>query len=126
MTYNAADRKDVRRAEKAARIAERDRGKVLRGIMSTTNGREFIWNRLEAAHVFTISPPTDALAMAFQQGERNQGLQLLSDIMRWCPDEFIESMREANGRRTADTGSDSDDAGIAAADDDTDSVPDAA
>ena len=32
--------------------------------------------------------------MAFAEGERNQGLQLLADIMRWCPERFIEMMRE--------------------------------
>lgn len=102
MSYNTGERKDIRRAEKAAKLAEQNRGEVLLAIMSTIPGREWIWNRLSMAGVFTVFPPTNALAMAFNEGNRNQGLALLNDVMQWCPDEFILAMREANARRTDD------------------------
>lgn len=99
--YNAADRKDVRRAEKAARQAELARGEVVKGLMDTTAGRRYVWDRLSAAHIFVTSFNLDPVQMAFNEGERNQGLQLLGDIMQWCPDLFIQAMRESNERHLA-------------------------
>ena len=103
---NAADRKSVRAAEKAAAIADRERGETIATIASTTSGRRYLWEKLEAAHIFTSVYNDLPERMAFLEGERNQGLQLLGDIVQYCPDQFLEMMREANGRRTrSDTAS---------------------
>ena len=100
--FNAGERKDIRRREKEAKLADLNRGEVLRNLMSTVPGREWVWNRLASANVFVVSAPIDALQMAFREGERNQGILLLNDVMQWCPDEFILAMREANERRSND------------------------
>lgn len=96
---DAASRKDIRAKEKADRQADRDRGAVIIGVMDSKIGRNYIWEQLAAAHVFTTSYSTDALAMAFAEGERNSGLRLLDDIMSWCPEQFTLMMREQNDRR---------------------------
>ena len=96
---NAASRKEIRRKEKEARQAERDRGVVILETMSTKNGRGYVWDQLAAAHVFATSYSPDALQMAFAEGERNFGLRLLNDIIEWCPEQFIQMMREQNERR---------------------------
>ena len=101
MTYSAADRKDIRRAEKDEAVATRQRGEVIFGLMSTSPGRAYIWEQLSAAHIFSTSFALDALQMAFSEGERNAGLRLLNDIMDTCPDEFILMMRERNERDSA-------------------------
>jgi hypothetical protein len=100
MVYNAANRKDVRRAEKAARQADVARQDTVRGLMSTTQGRQWAYERLVACHIFASSFSLDALQMAFAEGERNAGLQLLNDVMQVSPDEYIQMMREANVRDT--------------------------
>lgn len=100
MTYDASDRKSIRRAEKAASIADRTRGEVLVQIMSTTAGREWVWHRLAQGNVFQSTYNDQPQRMAFEEGKRSAGLSLLDDIMQWCPEQFIEAMREANGRRT--------------------------
>lgn len=100
MIYNAANRKDIRRAEKDANHVERSRLDVIRHLCDDTAGRRYIWDRLSAAHIFTSSFSPDALAMAFAEGERNIGLQLLNDIMLACPDHFLLMMREHNERST--------------------------
>lgn len=97
---NAADRKSIRAKEKASRLADQNRREVLVGIMSTTFGREWVWNQLERAHVFEMSFTPDALLTAFREGERNQGQLLLNDVMVACPEQFIIAMRESNVRRT--------------------------
>lgn len=100
MTYDASNRKDIRRAEKESARAERNRGAVLREIASTTAGREYLWHQLEAAHIFTTPFSLDTNQTMFNLGEQNAGLRLLADITQFCPEEFITAMREANGRRT--------------------------
>ena len=102
MTLNTADRKSVRAAEKAADRADRARGEIITSIMSTTPGRAFFWDKLSAAGIFTTTFSSDPIQMAFNEGQRNQGLLLLNDIIQWCPEQFILAMREFNGRRTSD------------------------
>ena len=99
---NAASRKEIRRKEKDARLAEKTRGGVTIDLMSTKNGRGYVWDQLTAAHVFSTSYAPDALQMAFAEGERNSGLRLLNDIIEWCPEQFIQMMREQNERSTID------------------------
>lgn len=100
---NTADRKEIRRKEKEDRQAEKDRGQVILEIMSHKPGRNYAWDILSSAHVFATSYSPDALATAFAEGERNFGLRFLNDIMQWCPEQFIQMMREQNERRTDDS-----------------------
>lgn len=102
MPNNAANRRSVREAERASREADRERGQVLTGVMSTTQGREWLWSRLESTHIFASTYNDSPTRMAYLEGQRTAGLDLLADIMHWCPDLFIQAMREANVRRTLD------------------------
>lgn len=99
--YSAANRKDIRAAEKAEKAREASRQSVLVGLMSTIEGRAYIYADLEFCHVFVDPFTSDALAEAFQKGIRTVGLKLLADLMQYAPDQFILAMREANERRTA-------------------------
>src|SRR5512143_1860162 len=101
MAYNAGERKDVRKAEKESRIAERQRREIITGLMSTMAGRSWMLERLEECHIFATSFNRDAITMAFMEGERRTGLLLLNDIMQSCPDQYILMMRERNQRDTA-------------------------
>jgi hypothetical protein len=102
VAYDTSDRKAIRRAEKASRLAELNDREVMVAIASTTNGRRYLWNRLAECHLFTPIYNDNPQRMAFLEGERNAGLKLLSDFMQWCPEEFILAMREDNGRRDID------------------------
>src|SRR5512143_2239033 len=99
--YNTADRKEIRKAEKAAKIAERQRRDVISGLMSSNPGRAWMLEILERCHLFQTSFDTNAAITAFREGERNIGAQFLSDIMRACPDQFMLMMRERNERDIA-------------------------
>ena len=137
MTYDASDRKSIRKAEKASRLADRARQEVIINLMSTTFGRAWLWDLLSSCHVFgqTFSP--DPLMTAFGEGRRSVGLALLADVMLTCPDQYITAAREANVRHNSDdrssvtqlTGSPDPDGGVEErnADDDYDPYrPDAA
>lgn len=99
--YDASNRRHVADAAKQAKAAEAERLNIVRGIMSLRAGRAYIHDELAACHVFATSFTTDALQMAFSEGERNRGLRLLNDVMAACPDEYIDMMREANERQLA-------------------------
>lgn len=94
--YDASNRKDIRRAEKQAKLEEQQRQEIVTNLMSTTPGRAYVLEQLERAHLFTTSFNVDPTLMAFNEGERNAGLQLLNDIMRACPDNYVLMMKERN------------------------------
>lgn len=102
--YDASSRKDIRAAEKAARLAERDRIHYLQAAMSTWQGRAWFCDLLEFCHLFSDPFTADALKEAYLKGERNVGLRIFADIITHCPDDYIRMMRESNARRVeADT-----------------------
>lgn len=98
MPDNAADRKSIRRLEKQAAIDAAAHAEVTHNLMSTTQGRAWVWRWLSQCHVFTTTFSGSALHGAFAEGERNIGQLLLNEITSTCPDQFIQAMREANVR----------------------------
>ena len=101
MSYNAAERKDVREAAKAARLHDSNRLEIVRGIMSLPAGRHYIYSLLASCHVFASTFSGNALQSAFSEGERNVGLRLLADIMSACPERYLLMIQERNARDLA-------------------------
>ena len=97
-----SDRKSVRWREKQAKLAELVRREVICGIMSVPNGRQWVYDLLAGCHIWAQSFSRDPLITAFNEGERNVGIKLLNDIMQFCPEDYIQALREANGRQSAD------------------------
>jgi hypothetical protein len=100
--YNASDTKSIRRAAKAAKAAEGERQGVIFNLMSSPAGRTYMYDRLVRANIFSTTFTTNPYASAFNEGQRNLGLQDLNDIMQFAPDQYVQMMREANDRRSAD------------------------
>lgn len=81
----------------------------LRWVVSTKQGRRFMWRLLGSAGVFHSSFSTNNASMAFNEGKRNQGLELLNEIIEHCPDKYTlmlseqKETREANDHRNADS-----------------------
>lgn|SRR5262245_9451517 len=101
MPYDAGNRRDIRAAEKMARVTEQQRREIINGIMSVAPGRQWVCDLLEVCHVFATSYADSSLRMAFLEGQREIGLRLLMDIMGACPDRYIEMMRERNERQSS-------------------------
>ena len=102
MPPNASDRKSIRRLEKAAKLADEQRRQVITSLMSTSFGREWMWDVLSRCHCFATTFNGDALTSAFAEGQRAVGLSLLSDIMTACPDSYLQAQRESNERSSLD------------------------
>ena len=91
-------------AERAtARRLSRDTEEAdLKWLMGTKRGRRIVWRQLEQAGVFKISFNTNAMAMAFAEGNRNYGNKTLGMIHRACPELYPTMVREANEQRNTD------------------------
>ena len=100
--YDASNPKHLRRAAKAAKSADADRRIVVLNLMSSPSGRDYVHTQLTRCHCFHSSFSSSALAMAFAEGERNVGLQLLNDVMAFAPDQYVQMMREATDKELAD------------------------
>lgn len=79
------------RAEVAARTEVED----IKWLMSSKRGRRIVHRMLESAGVYRISFHTNALQMAFNEGNRNQGNALLAMVTTHCPDRYTELLNEA-------------------------------
>ena len=63
-------------------------------LMNSKRGRRILWRRLSAAGVFSTSFHTNSMQMAFNEGGRNQGLQLLALIQAAAPDLYPTMAQE--------------------------------
>lgn len=96
MTFNASDEGQVKAAAKAAKRKETRQEAALRGLMSKEEGRSWMFDLLAKCHIFQTSMNTNALQMAFAEGERNIGLVLYADLTRLCPNEYLLMLTERN------------------------------
>lgn len=74
---------------------------VVKAIMSSMEGRQWIYSKLDMCRIFT-SPfvPSDPYGTAFFSGVQSVGQNLLDDIMRASPENFYIMNQEAAARNT--------------------------
>lgn len=90
------------------RLAREKEQSDLRFVMSNKQGRRFVWRLLSRAGLYQSSFNTNNAVMAFNEGNRNAGLQLLNEIMETCPERYTDMLaeqkeaKEKDGHRTAD------------------------
>lgn len=84
------------KAEKALsdKLAQDNEGEDLKWLMSGKRGRKIIWRLLDRAGVFRLSFNTNAMQMAFAEGNRNEGLRVLSQIHALCPELYPQMVKE--------------------------------
>jgi hypothetical protein len=96
-TYNAADENAV--AEQARKAKRRDdmAGADFRDLMGRPEFRRFLWRLLSDCEVFRASfvPGIDALSLAYAEGRRNLGRELLAEVMRLSPEDYLTMLVEA-------------------------------
>ncbi|SDH23138.1 hypothetical protein [Propionivibrio dicarboxylicus] len=102
------ERISAEQAEKERQQRETEQNE-LRWAMSTKQGRRFIYRRLSKAGIWLQSFNTNNAVMAFNEGRRSAGLELLNEIMEACPDRYTEMLaeqqetKERHDNRSADT-----------------------
>ena len=99
---NHSDPFDLQSQDKAA-ADNSDKSKLahqieiddMKWLMSNKRGRRFVCRLLERAGVWRISFNTNALTMAFNEGQRNEGLRLMSQISIHCAERSAEMLKES-------------------------------
>lgn len=81
-------------ADDAAKLAMRVEKEDILWLMSGKRGRRVAYRILERAGVFRLSFNTNALQMAFNEGQRNEGLAFLGKLMGYCPGTYAEMLVE--------------------------------
>jgi hypothetical protein len=70
----------------------------LKWLMGSKRGRRIIWRLLDHAGVFRLSFNTNAMTMAFAEGNRNFGNRTLSLIHTHCSELYPQMVKEnSNG-----------------------------
>lgn len=93
---------DLAAAQEAREKAEREQQKRreqerddFKRVMADAWGRRFVWRLMGEAGVFRSSfVPGDALAGAFAEGQRQQGLRLVNEVLAVCPEHWLTMIRE--------------------------------
>lgn len=95
------DPTDIRSQERAqddndlrAKLASATEEADLIWLMGNKRGRRIVWRILDRAGVFRLSFSSDAMAMAFAEGNRNEGLRILSAIHTLCPERYPVMVKE--------------------------------
>lgn len=66
----------------------------LKKVLSIVEGRRLMWRILSEAGVFRSSFNSNALNMAFSEGNRNIGLLMLNEMLKVSPNSFTQMQRE--------------------------------
>jgi hypothetical protein len=88
---------DSRRNKKAKAQAEKDletNKTVIVALMSTLDGRRWMWLRLSESMLFQADTQLELGVMAWRAGMRNAGLRLLQDVTSFTPDMYVRMTKE--------------------------------
>ena len=70
-------------------------------LMDSKQGRRVIWWMLEKGHVFATTFTGEPQTSAFNEGQRNLALALLTRVMQHCPEQYLTMAAEANEQEQA-------------------------
>lgn len=93
---------DKREEDARKRLARDVEIADLRWLMSSKNGRRFMNRLFSLTGVYRHSFDTNAMKMAFNEGNRNMGLMLLNEVMEHCPEMRPVMEKEFRNARDGD------------------------
>lgn len=93
---NAADPKQVEKAKSEENRIENRSREDLKAVVSTVNGRRFIWKYLDLCGIYKTTF-TGGSETFFLEGKRAVGLTLLKDVIDASPETFIVMQKENQG-----------------------------
>ena len=103
MNYDPLDTKGQERAkadkDTQSKLSRDTEESDLKWLMNSKRGRRIVWRLLEQAGVFRLSFNTNAMQMAFAEGNRNYGNRLLAQVNALCPELYPTMVKEAKDER---------------------------
>jgi hypothetical protein len=92
-------------ADLRAKLAKDTEEADFRWLMGSKRGRRIVWRLLDRAGVFRLSFNTNAMAMSFAEGNKNEGLRTLTQIHTLCPELYPVMVKEQiHDHRNSDDG----------------------
>lgn len=91
-------------AHQRDRLAQVNEAEDFKWLMGSKRGRRIVWRLLDRAGVFRLSFNTNSMAMAFAEGNRNEGLRIMTQIHTLCPELYSVMTKENANERIADDG----------------------
>lgn len=95
MANSATNERQIKTREQQKRRDRITDEVITKQLMSTPDGRRWVWLRLGEAALFIENEDLDPYHMAYAKGTRNAGLRLLNDVSRFTPHEYIVMTQEA-------------------------------
>lgn len=92
MQKNAADEQQISNAKQKEKLGRERELNDLKFLLSSEQGRRFVWRYLELCGVFKSSF-TGSSETFFLEGQRNIGLKLLADVMEADPESYIKMQK---------------------------------
>ena len=93
---DVGDPKQVRESQRKAKRKQKDRDAALSALMEHSQTRGLLWDLLVKCQVFSTSFSHSAIEMAYKEGKRSIGLELLAEINRVAPEMYAVMAKEAN------------------------------
>ena len=90
------------------KLAKENEETDIKWLMGTKRGRRILWRLMDQSGVFRLSFNTNAMQMAFAEGNRNFGNRMLAMIHEQCPELYSVMVKEQKNDRFADDGSHND------------------
>jgi hypothetical protein len=79
-----------------ARVKRQRELEDIKWLMSSRQGRRIMWRLLDLTGPTRSSFDTNALRMAWNEGNRNFGVQMLEEVLRYCSETYRVMVKEHN------------------------------
>lgn len=94
MTYDSSDPKAIAKAQKESKTRAERLDEALRWIMSSREGRLWVYSQLERAPVLGPSFDRDPYQTAFNCGEQNVTRQLVAELHKCSTELYLLMIKE--------------------------------
>ncbi len=83
------------RAAEAIALQRMERAEDVKKLMASPWGRRLMWGMLADAKTYQPTFNTNAMQMAWNEGRRSYGIDLLAYVQMTCPERYLEMLKEA-------------------------------
>lgn len=91
---SASNERQIREANERQRRDRITDRVITEALMSSVDGRRWVWLRLADAQLFVEDADLDPYRMAYTKGTKQFALRLLRDVNRFAPEAYITMTRE--------------------------------
>lgn len=91
---NVADKEQIKDATRKEKDRRKEEVADLKFILSTVQGKRFLWRLLEQCKTFESVFSPESMRMSYSAGRQDLGHYLMAEIMDAEPEAFIEMMKQ--------------------------------